>query len=177
MPLDVVGKPAGGGVAPFRVGVQRLREQAVEVAAQRRNEGAGGSGNTPACRAGIARAQGGQRVRGIAWSFAQQQFDFLPRSKKLTAHPAAKLEVVFKVAYGAQGTAGEIVRQTMSLTDMLLNNLSGLPSGQIEVFYNTGLKYKGSDFKVRVPELEKEGVLKQLVDDLDIGKTYPDLLR
>lgn len=110
-------------------------------------------------------------------TFAQQQFDFLPRSKKLTAHPAAKLEVVFKVAYGAQGTAGEIVRQTMSLTDMLLNNLSGLPSGQIEVFYNTGLKYKGSDFKVRVPELEKEGVLKQLVDDLDIGKTYPDLLR
>lgn len=110
-------------------------------------------------------------------SFAQHRFDSLPESQKLTAHAAENLEVVFKVPYGTLAS-GFVDRQTMSLTDMLLNNLSGLPNGQIEVFFKTGLKDEnGVDIKVRVPALEKEGVLKKLVDDLDIGKTYPALLK
>lgn len=110
-------------------------------------------------------------------SFAQHRFDSLPENQKLTAHAAANLEVVFKVPYGTLNS-GFIDRQTMSLTDMLLNNLSGLPNGQIEVFFKTGLKDEnGAEIKVRVPTLEKEGVLKQLVDELDIGKTYTDLLK
>lgn len=126
-----------------------------------------------------------QRNKGAAYNsdikdiraFAQQQFDLLPESQKLTQHAAENLEVVFKVAYGTLGS-GFIDRQTMSLTDMLLNNLSGLPDGQIEVFFKSGLKDEnGVDIKVRVPALEKEGVLKKLVTDLDIGKTYPALLK
>ncbi|WP_455827534.1 hypothetical protein [Pseudomonas graminis] len=109
-------------------------------------------------------------------TFAQAQFDALPDSQKLTQYAAKDLEVVFKVPYGTL-SSGFIDRQTMSLTDMLLNNLAGLPNGQIEVFFKTGLKADGVDIKTRVPALEKEGVLKQLVDNLDIGKTYPALLK
>ncbi|MFT0475799.1 hypothetical protein ACMSI6_17990 [Pseudomonas antarctica] len=126
-----------------------------------------------------------QRNKGRAYNsdikdiraFAQQQFDRLPESQKLTQHAAENLEVVFKVPYGTL-SSGFIDRQTMSLTDMLLNNLSGLPNGQIEVFFKSGLKDEhGADIKVRVPALEKEGVLKTRVTDLDIGKTYPALLK
>ncbi len=126
-----------------------------------------------------------QRHKGQAYNsdikdirtFAQQRFDLLPPNKHLTPHAAEDLEVVFKVPYGTQ-RSGFIDRQTMSLTDMLLNNLSGLPNGQIEVFFKTGLKDEnGDEIKVRVPALEKEGVLKQLITDLDIGKTYPALLK
>ncbi|MPR02819.1 hypothetical protein F0169_12515 [Pseudomonas sp. MAFF 212408] len=126
-----------------------------------------------------------QRNKGRAYNsdikdihtFAQQQFDLLPENKKLTQHAAEKLEVVFKVAYGTLGS-GFIERQTMSLTDMLLNNLSGLPNGQIEVFFKPGFKDENAaEVRIRVPALEKEGVLKQLVTDLDIGKNYPALLK
>lgn len=109
-------------------------------------------------------------------TFAQAQFDRLPESQKLTQYAAKDLEVVFKVPYGTLSSGG-IDRQTMSLTDMLLNNLSGLPDGQIEVFFKTGLKENGVEIKTRVPALEKEQVLKTLVNDLDIGKTYPALLK
>ena len=110
-------------------------------------------------------------------TFAEEKFDRLPKKNKLTRYAANQLEVVFKVPYGAPMTAGFIDRQSMSLTDMMLKNLSGLPNGQIEVFAKTGLKENGVDIKVRVPQLEKEGVLKQMIDDLDIGKTYPALLK
>ncbi len=126
-----------------------------------------------------------QRNKGRAYNsdikdirtFAQQQFNLLPDNKKLTQYAAENLEVVFKVPYGTLGS-GFIDRQTMSLADMLLNNLSGLPNGQIEVFFKSGFNDEnGAEVKVRVPALEKEGVLKQLVSDLDIGKTYPALLK
>lgn len=126
-----------------------------------------------------------QRNKGRAYSdgipdirtFAQQQFDQLPASKKLTQYAAEDLEVVFKVAQGAPGTSGYVERKTMSLTDMLLNNLSGLPNGQVEVFFKTGLKENGVEIKTRVPALEQELYLKTLVDELDIGTTYPALLK
>lgn len=110
-------------------------------------------------------------------AFAQQQFDLLPESQKLTPHAAKNLEVVFKVPYGTIAS-GFIDRQTMSLTDVLLNNLSGLPNGQVEVFFKTGFRDQdGAEIKVRVPALEKDGVLRTLVEDLDIGKTYPALIK
>ncbi len=109
-------------------------------------------------------------------TFAQEQFDRLPERQKLTQYAAKDLEVVFKVPYGTLSSGG-IDRQTMSLTDMLLNNLSGLPDGQIEVFFKTGLKENGVEIKTRVPALEKERVLKTLVDNLDTGRTYPALLK
>lgn len=116
-------------------------------------------------------------------TFAQRQFDLLPEARKLTSHAAKDLEVVFNEPYGGSVGApngfvsGGITRKTMSLTDMLLNNLSGLPKGRIEVFRKTGTKENGVDVKVRVPELEKELELRKIVSDLDIGATYPALLK
>ncbi|MFC6338733.1 hypothetical protein GIR22_03385 [Pseudomonas sp. CCM 7891] len=99
-------------------------------------------------------------------SFALKQFnDKLPSPRSYTAED---LEVVFKVPVGSLNS-GYIERERMSLSDMLLRNLSGLPAGQIEVFYTPG--------NVRITELEKEGVLKQLVQDLDVGKNYGELLK
>ncbi|NWE37671.1 dermonecrotic toxin domain-containing protein, partial [Pseudomonas gingeri] len=58
----------------------------------------------------------------------------------------------------------------MSLTDMLLNNLSGLPrGGVIEVYHKQG--------NTRVPELEGDGVLHALFSTIDAGKNYPELLK
>lgn len=109
-------------------------------------------------------------------SYTQAQFDQLPIAQKRTPYSAKDLEVVFKVPYGTL-SSGFIDRQTMSLTDMFLKNLSGMPNGEIEVFFKTGLKNNGNEFKVRVPALEERGVLKKLVQDLDIGQTYPALLK
>lgn len=101
--------------------------------------------------------------------FAEQTFDNL----KAVNHPAKDLQVVFKVAVGGTSPGGVISggihRESMSLTDALLRNLSGLPSRDVEVYLKPG--------NTRVTELEKDGVLQKLIEDADVGKKYPLLLK
>lgn len=101
--------------------------------------------------------------------FAEQAFDNL----KAVSHPAKNLEVVFKVPVGGNSpggvVSGSIHRERMSMTDVLLRNLSGLPGRDVEVFLKPG--------NTRVPELEKDGVLYKLIQDVDVGKNYPQLLK
>lgn len=94
--------------------------------------------------------------------FAQRQLD----AKLPKGYASKDINVVFKVPVGTLGS-GYITRVPMSLSAMALANIAGLPSNEIEV-YNHGR---------RVAELERSGVLKNLVQEVNIGKTYPDLLK
>ena len=129
-----------------------------------------------------------QRNKGRAYNsgipdigtFAQEQFDRLPESKKLTRHHAKDLSVTFQMSYGASvdgSTAfGSNHYKNESLTDVLINNLSGLPSGTLEVSKRVKDE-NGREVTFRVPALEKHGALQQVITDLDIGKIYPALLK
>lgn len=101
--------------------------------------------------------------------FAEETFDQLQGS----GHPAKNLEVVFKVPVGGNSpggvVSGSIHRERMSMTDVLLRNLSGLPSRAVEVYLKPG--------NTRVPELEKDGELQALIQRVDIGRNYPELLK
>ncbi len=101
--------------------------------------------------------------------FAEQAFDQLGAVN----HPAKNLEVVFKVPVGGTSpggvVSGSIHRERMSMTDALLRNLSGLPSRDVEVYLKPG--------HTRVPELEKDGELQKLIQNVDVGKHYPELLK
>lgn len=101
--------------------------------------------------------------------FAEQAFDQL----KAVSHPAKNLEVVFKVPVGGNSpggvVSGSLHRERMSMTDVLLKNLSGLPSRDVEVYLKPG--------NTRVPELEKDGELQKLIEKVDVGKSYPELLK
>jgi len=101
--------------------------------------------------------------------FAEQAFDNL----KAVSHPAKNLEVVFKVPVGGNSpggvVSGSIHRERMSMTDVLLRNLSGLPSRDVEVYLKPG--------NTRVPALEQDGALLKLIQDVDVGKNYPELLK
>ncbi len=90
--------------------------------------------------------------------FAQQQLD----AKLPKGYATKDLSVVFNVPVGTLG-GGYIERVPMSLEAMALQNLAGLPKGEMEVYHNGK----------RVPELEKDGLLKTLVQQVDIGKHYP----
>ncbi|WP_455884891.1 dermonecrotic toxin domain-containing protein [Pseudomonas spelaei] len=116
----------------------------------------------------IRRHQGRLYNSGIPTirSFALSEFNATLPSPRL--YTAEDLEVVFKTPVGTLSN-GFIERKTMSLADALLQNLSGLPDGQIEVFYKPG--------NVRITALEKEGALKKIIQDLDIGKRYGELLK
>lgn len=102
-------------------------------------------------------------------TFAERSFDTL----KATSHPAKNLEIVFKVPVGGASyngiVSGNIKRERMSMTDALLRNLSGLPSRSVEVYVKPG--------NTRVPELETDGVLQKLIQDANVGKNYPALLK
>jgi hypothetical protein len=95
-------------------------------------------------------------------TFARQQLDQQLAGKGYTAQD---LEVVFKVAVGDLGS-GYIEREKMSLVDMALNNLAGLPKGQMEVYL------RGQP--VSDPHMPQ--MLKNLVSSVDIGSHYPQLL-
>ncbi|WLH87377.1 dermonecrotic toxin domain-containing protein [Pseudomonas sp. FP2338] len=129
-----------------------------------------------------------QRNKGRAYNsgipdistFAQEQFDRLPESQKLTRHHAKDLSVTFQMSYGgaANGSTayGGNHYKNESLTEVLINNLSGLPSGTLEVSKRVKDE-NGREVTFRVPALEKHGALQQVITDLDIGKTYPALLK
>ena len=78
------------------------------------------------------------------------------------------LEVVFHTPVGTLGS-GYIEPSTMPLADAFIQNLAGLPIGRREVRHKVT--------KVRIPELEKEGALNELIQKIDIGKNYPALLK
>ena len=83
-----------------------------------------------------------------------------------TGFLAQHLEVTFKVPVGTLGS-GYIERVTMSLTDMALRNLSGLPKGEMEVRHLGQL--------ITDPAMPKR--LKDIITQVDIGKHYPELLQ
>ncbi|NWE12492.1 dermonecrotic toxin domain-containing protein [Pseudomonas yamanorum] len=105
-------------------------------------------------------------------TYIQKQFDALPIDQKLTAYPAKDLEVVYVRPANTMTLDPQSVqyeRTTMSLTDMLMNNLAGLPRGGVfEVYYKPENR--------RISELEGDGVLRDLFSTLDVGKNYPALL-
>lgn len=112
----------------------------------------------------LQRNQGRSYDHGIPdiTQFAQQQLD----AKLPKGYAAQDVSVVFKVAVGDLGS-GYIERVPMSLTKMALENLAGLPKGEMEVYHNGR----------RVPELESGDRLKKLVQEVDIGKNYPELIK
>ncbi|WP_248136045.1 DUF6543 domain-containing protein [Pseudomonas sp. W2Jun17] len=95
-------------------------------------------------------------------TYAQQQLDEQLSGKGYTAKD---VEVVFKVAVGNLGS-GYIERVKMSLVDMALNNLAGLPKGEMEVHL------RGQP--VSDPQMPQ--MLKNLISSVDIGRHYPQLL-
>ncbi|WP_256858644.1 dermonecrotic toxin domain-containing protein [Pseudomonas synxantha] len=95
-------------------------------------------------------------------TYAQQQLDEQLSGKGYTAKD---VEVVFKVAVGNLGS-GYIERVKMSLVDMALNNLAGLPKGEMEVHLRG---QPSSD-----PQMPQ--MLKNLISSVDIGRHYPQLL-
>ncbi|CAM3263341.1 hypothetical protein SAMN04490207_1423 [Pseudomonas gessardii] len=101
--------------------------------------------------------------------FAEKAFGQL----MVSGHPAKNLEVVFRVPVGGNSpggvVSGSIHRERLSMTDVLLRNLSGLPSRDVEVYLKPG--------NTRVPELEVDGELQKLIQNIDVGKNYPELLK
>ncbi|MGR3885797.1 hypothetical protein FW764_02265 [Pseudomonas sp. 1152_12] len=96
-------------------------------------------------------------------TFAQQQLDLQLAGKGYTAND---VEVVFKVAVGNLGS-GYIERVKMSLVDMALENLAGLPKGEMEVHL------RGQ----RVSDAHMPQMLKNLINKVDVGGQYPQLLK
>ncbi|WP_330211191.1 dermonecrotic toxin domain-containing protein [Pseudomonas sp. AM4(2022)] len=96
-------------------------------------------------------------------TYAQQQLDQHLTGKGYTAQD---VEVVFKVPVGNMGS-GYLEREKMSLVDMALENLAGLPKGEMEVYV------RGQ----RVNDASLPEMLKGLIDTVDIGGQYPQLLK
>lgn len=87
-----------------------------------------------------------------------------------TVHPD-DVELTFLVTAGYPGTAGIVERVRMSLTELAIKNLAGLPSGQLSIAHRQGTALpawltadyiQGSD---------------GLIQRVDIGKNYPMLLK
>ncbi|WLH88015.1 hypothetical protein PSH87_15155 [Pseudomonas sp. FP453] len=95
-------------------------------------------------------------------TYAEQQLDARLAAK---GYKAKDLEVTFKVAVGTLGS-GYIEPVKMSLVQMALENLAGLPKGQMEI------RLRGQP--VNDPTLAQD--LKDLISEVDIGKHYPALL-
>ncbi|MGA9705750.1 dermonecrotic toxin domain-containing protein [Pseudomonas sp.] len=113
----------------------------------------------------VQRNQGRSALTGIAdiREFTRQQLQApLQRLGLNIDH----LQVTFKVPVGDLGS-GYIERVSMTLTDMALRNLAGLPKGDMEIHHDGQLL---SD-----PELPQQ--LKQIITQVDIGSTYPALLQ
>ncbi|MDY7533990.1 hypothetical protein RGV33_20305 [Pseudomonas sp. Bout1] len=95
--------------------------------------------------------------------FTRQQLQPLLQPLGLQAD---QVQVTFKVPVGDLGS-GYIERVPMSLTDMALRNLAGLPKGEMEVRHHGQL--------LRDAALPQQ--LKQIITQVDIGTTYPALLQ
>ena len=95
-------------------------------------------------------------------TYAEQQLDAGLKSK---GYSAKDLEITFKVAVGTLG-GGYIEPVKMSLVQMALENLAGLPKGEMDI------RLRGQP--VNDPKLAQQ--LKDLISDIDIDKHYPALL-
>ena len=95
-------------------------------------------------------------------TYAEQQLDAGLKSK---GYSAKDLEITFKVAVGTLG-GGYIEPVKMSLVQMALENLAGLPKGKMDI------RLHGQP--ANDPKLAQQ--LKELISDIDIGKHYPALL-
>ncbi|AZP72347.1 hypothetical protein EJJ20_25610 [Pseudomonas poae] len=94
----------------------------------------------------------------------------LEPSKELQLLPD-DLQLTFSVAAGYPGGAGFVEHKHMSLTDLAINNLQGRPRGQLTVTHRTGAPLPAW--------LTADYILggSGLIHQVDIGKTYPELLR
>lgn len=79
-----------------------------------------------------------------------------------------ELVLTFAVAAGYPGGAGIIQRKTMSLTDLALSNLVGKPKGPMTIGHTGGQL---------IQDWTTSEYLTDLVQRVDIGKTYPDYLK
>ncbi len=95
-------------------------------------------------------------------SYAEQQLDARLAPK---GYRAQDLEITFKVAVGTLA-GGYIEPVKMNLVQMALENLAGLPKGEMEIRLHGKL--------VNDPQLAQQ--LKDLISDIDVGKHYPALL-
>ncbi|WP_225911373.1 hypothetical protein [Pseudomonas lactucae] len=95
-------------------------------------------------------------------TFARQQLDEQLRADGYTADD---LEITFQVPVGDMGS-GYIEPVRMSLVDMALENLAGLPNGAMSI------RVRGAP--VDDPHLSQR--LKDVISQVDIGRTYPALL-
>jgi hypothetical protein len=80
----------------------------------------------------------------------------------------ADIELKIAVAHGVPGGWGWIEPVYLNLIDFALENLIGLPGGKITVRSQTGRA---------LPDWLDGDYLKELVQNVDIGKTYPETLR
>lgn len=95
-------------------------------------------------------------------------------AQMLTDQPIApgynpdELELTFAVAAGYPGGAGIVQRKTMSLTDLALSNLVGKPKGPMTIGHTGGQL---------IQDWTTPDYLTDLVQRVDIGKTYPEYLK
>lgn len=120
--------------------------------------------NTLALASSVARNQGRTFATGLPElrTYAEQQLDAQLAPK---GYSAKDLEITFKVPVGNLG-GGYIEPIKMSLVDMALENLAGLPKGTMEI------RLRGQ--RVEDPQLPQ--MLKDLISTVDIGQHYPALL-
>lgn len=103
-------------------------------------------------------------------SYTQDQLN--AQSPRPIAYDLDEVEVVFHTPYGGTGAGfgfGAVQTTTMSLCDVFMQNLAGLPGGRIEV--------RHKQTKAKVPRLEAPGALIELVQKIDVGKNYPERLK
>ena len=120
--------------------------------------------HTLALASSVQRHQGRTFLSGIPdiRTYAEQQLDTRLAPK---GYRAQDLEITFKVAVGTLG-GGYIEPIKMSLVQMALENLVGLPKGTMDI------RLHGQP--VSDPTLVQ--YLKDLISEVDVGKHYPALL-
>lgn len=79
-----------------------------------------------------------------------------------------QIQVTFAIPAGVPGGWGFIAHRQMTLVDMALENLVGLPKGEMTVSRTGGQT---------VPDWLTPGYLKQLITRVNIGQVYPDLIK
>ena len=101
-------------------------------------------------------------------TFIQSQLNTL--SPPPVPYDINDVEVVFHTPYAVPVSGfGAIQTTRMPLSDAFIQNLAGLPGGRIEVRHKpTG---------ALIPALGQEGALKELIQKIDAGKNYPELLK
>lgn len=121
--------------------------------------------DTLALASSVARHQGRSFLSDIPdiRTYAEQQLDAQLASKGYTAND---LEVTFNVAVGTLA-GGYIEPIRMSLVDMALANLAGPPKGTMQI------RLRGQP--VTDPLMPQ--MLKDLINNVDIGEHYPALLK